>query len=57
MIPIRSFGADKILMGIRTDYIKIKGRDKKYENIVIALDEEEGSYSGYSALVPLAMLE
>ncbi|MBQ3016937.1 MAG: sigma-E processing peptidase SpoIIGA [Clostridia bacterium] len=57
VIPIRSFGADKILMGIRTDYIKIKGRDEKYENIVIALDEEEGSYSGYSALVPLAMLE
>lgn len=57
VIPIRSLGAEKVLIGIRTDYIKIKGRKEKIENIVIAIDEEEGSYSGYSALVPLSMLE
>lgn len=57
VIPIKTMGHEKILIGIRCDYVKIKGEAKKYENIVIAFDEEEGSFGGYKALVPSALAE
>ena len=57
VIPIKTVGCEKILLGIRFDYIKIKDKKEKYENIVIALDEEEGTFGGYKALVPLAIIE
>ncbi len=57
VIPIKTLNEEKILFGIRSDYVKIKGNSEKYENIVIALDEEGGSFGGYTALVPLSLLE
>ena len=57
IIPVRSLGAERILMGLRTDYIEIEGRKERYENIVIALDNEEGSFGGYPALAPLTLIE
>ena len=57
VIPIKTLNEEKILLGIRSDYIKINGHPQKYENVVIAIDEEGGDYSGYMALVPLSIIE
>ena len=57
IIPIKSLGAERILMGVRTDYIEVEGNKERYESIVIALDNEEGSFGGYPALAPLMLIE
>ena len=56
IIPVRSLGTERILVGLRTDYIEIEGRKERYENIVIALDNEEGSFGGYDGLMPTAAI-
>ena len=57
VIPIKTLGEEKILLGIRSDYIKLKNSTTKQKDIVIALDEEGGSFSGYIALAPLLITE
>ncbi len=56
LIPIDSVGGKKILIGIRTDQI-IFDDNKKSDNVVIAIDEDSGTYGGYNAIVPLSLLE
>lgn len=57
IIPVKSLGTEMILMGLRTDYIEIEGSKTKYDNIVIALDNEGGSFGGYPAIAPVALIE
>ena len=57
IIPVKTLGEERILMGLRTDYIEIEGRKQRYENIVIALDNGEGSFGGYAAIAPLSLIE
>ena len=56
IIPIKTLTEEKILIGIKSDFIVICGRELKFENTVIAIDEEEGSFAGYSALLPSCFL-
>jgi stage II sporulation protein GA (sporulation sigma-E factor processing peptidase) len=56
LIPVNSFGAERLLVGIRGE-IKIKIRKKEETvNTVIAIDEEEGSFAGYSAIIPASLI-
>ncbi len=50
LIPTKSIIGEKILVGIKSDYIMIG--DSKFRGAVVAVDEEEGSFSGYFALMP-----
>ena len=54
IIPTNSLGGEKILMGIRLDNVKIDSYN--VEECIIALDESGGSFGGYDALVPSAIL-
>lgn len=56
IIPIKTLSEEKILIGIKSDFIAINDRNLKFENTVIAIDEEEGSFAGYSALLPSCFL-
>ena len=46
-----------MLIGIRSDYVILEGTGDKINGLVIAIDEEEGSFGGYLALVPLSVAE
>ena len=52
-IPLKSISGDRILTAIRCDYIFLAKTKEKHENIIIALDEEEGNFGGYVALMPV----
>ena len=56
IIPAKTLVGEKILMGIKTDYLALEDKDVKFENTVIAIDEEEGSFGGYLALLPSSFL-
>ena len=56
IIPIKTLTEEKILIGIKSDFIAINDRNFTFENTVIAIDEEEGSFAGYSALLPSCFL-
>ena len=56
LIPAKGLGCVKILTGIRTDYIRIDEREKM-DNYIIAIDEEEGTFGGYTALLPSTLAE
>ena len=56
MIPVKSLGGEKILIGFKC-FITIKGKKHAYgSDIIIAIDEEEGSFGGYKALIPSELL-
>ena len=55
LIPAKGIGDNRILVGIRPDYIT-KENGEKIENVIIAFDNEEGNYGGYSALVPESLI-
>ena len=55
LIPAKSIIGEKILIGIRCDYVLIN--ERKFENTVIAVDEEEGTFGGYLALLPSCFIE
>jgi len=57
IIPTKTVVGEKVFMGIRSDYISIGKEDFKFENTIIAIDEEEGTFGGYSALLPSCFLE
>ncbi len=57
LIPAKGLGVKKILIGIRCDYITLNNDKIKYNNTVIALDDEEGTYGGYSALMPSSLAD
>ncbi len=55
LIPAKGLGNSKIYTAIRCDSILVDGIETEYKNAVIALDEEEGSYGGYAALMPASV--
>ena len=58
VIPVSFGGNNKILYGIKPDRSYAMSGKKRVEiSIVIALDCEEESYGGYSALIPLTALD
>ncbi|MBQ9070292.1 MAG: sigma-E processing peptidase SpoIIGA [Clostridia bacterium] len=57
LIPAKGVGCKRIFVGIRCDYIKVNKGKEKYENITIALDEEEGNFGGYMALMPASLTD
>ena len=59
LIPTNSIGGKRLLVGVLSD-IKVKSKFKKKDLVlktVIAIDEEEGSYAGYSAIIPASFLD
>lgn len=57
IIPTKTLLGEKMLIGIKSDFISIEEKGLIFENTVIAIDEEEGSFGGYSALIPSCFLE
>lgn len=58
LIPIRIFGAQRILFGIRPDDFYIcKNNKKERVRVIIAYDKEDGDYEGYKALIPSAIVK
>lgn len=57
LIPAKGIGSEKILVGIRSDYVSLKNSKNRYNDIVIAIDEEEGSFGGYAALIPSSITD
>ena len=56
LIPIRVFGAQRILTGIRPDDFYIcKNSKKERIRVVLAYDKEDGDYEGYKLLIPSAI--
>lgn len=55
LIPTKSIIGEKILIGIRCDHVFIN--ERKFQNTVIAVDEEDGTFGGYSALIPSYFVE
>ena len=56
LIPIRVFGAQRILTGIRPDDFYIcKNSKKERVRVVLAYDKEDGDYEGYKVLIPSAI--
>ncbi len=58
LIPVRTSGRTRILTGYRVEGVTVTA-GKKHEkvNLIIAIDEEDGTYGGYSALLPSAVLD
>ena len=56
IIPTKSIGGERILFGIKSDFVLLKKNQKKIYGIVIAKDDIEGSYGGYFALLPSAIV-
>lgn len=57
IVPTKTVVGEKILIGIKSDYISIEMENLKFENTTIAIDEEEGTFGGYSALLPSCFIE
>ncbi len=58
LIPVRVMGMQRILFGIRPDRFTIRdGRKREQIRVIIAYDKEEGSFEGYSVLIPSAVTE
>ncbi len=57
IIPAKTIVGERLFMGIKSDFIKLADRNLKFENTVIAIDEEEGTFGGYSALLPSYFLD
>ena len=52
IIPVNSIVGEKIFIGIKSDFIRIEDSNLEFKNTVIAIDEEKGSFGGYSTLLP-----
>ena len=58
LIPCQMGGRSCLLYGVRADHIYLERKQKREEiSAVIAWDKEDGTYGGYPALVPSAVLE
>lgn len=57
IIPTKTVMGEKMFIGIKSDFISLNETKVKFENTVIAIDEEEGTFGGYSALLPSYFLE
>jgi stage II sporulation protein GA (sporulation sigma-E factor processing peptidase) len=58
LIPVTKNGNTHVMTGVRTDRVAILGADGEDEvRVTLAIDKEEGSYGGYEALLPVAVVE
>jgi hypothetical protein len=58
LIPISKGGETHVLVGVKADQVRIISDNQSEEiNLTIAVDKEEGSFGGFSALMPAAALE
>ena len=55
VIPIKTVGGTRLLTALRVDYLEITDTKTIIKDAIIAIDEEEGSYGGYTALVPMSI--
>ena len=57
LIPISRSGATHVLTGVRVDSVSIITKDKREEiGVTVAIDKDEGSFGGYDALLPSAVV-
>lgn len=58
LIPVTREGETHVLVGVRTDYVKVRrGKSDEYICVTLAIDKEEGSYGGFEALMPAAAID
>lgn len=58
LIPVRNGANARILTGYRVESVTVRaGKKNEKVNLIIAIDEEDGTYGGYHALVPSAVLD
>ncbi len=60
VIPAYSIGGKGLLVGIRADGVKISdasGGSEQAIDVIIAADKEGGTYGGFGALIPAAVLD
>ena len=57
VIPVKTIGAERVLIGLRCDKLFLGNCNRVTEDIVIALDEDDGTYGGHKVLVPLTIAE
>lgn len=57
LIPVKGMGGERLLVGLRCDKLLVGNDGKELFDVVIALDEEKGSYGGYKVLLPSAIAE
>ena len=57
IIPAKGLGNQKMLQGLRVDFVSLEKREEKIYNAIIAFDDEEGDYGGYSALMPKTLVD
>lgn len=58
LIPVRAGDHSRILTGYRTDGVTVTvGKKKEKVNLIIAIDEEDGTYGGCFSLLPSAVLD
>ena len=57
LIPVGSIGGERLLIGLRCDKLVLGNTDAVIDDVVIALDEEDGTYGGHKVLVPLTIAE
>ena len=56
VIPTKSIGGSRLLLGFIPDAVFLNGK-KIDEKIIVAIDNEEGSFGGYMALVPSSVAD
>ena len=57
LIPVSGMGGERLFTGLRCDKLILENHGTEIPDVVIALDEEKGSYGGYKALLPSAIAE
>lgn len=58
VIPVSFGNVNRILYGIKPDAVyALNGKRREKISVILAIDEEEKDYSGYSGLIPLSALE
>ena len=58
LIPVTRNGQTHVITGVRMDKVEvIKEKRREEINVTVAIDNERGTYGGYSALLPLAALK
>ena len=56
LIPMTVGGKTRVVVGLRTDYVKHLQSGEEIE-LTIAIDKEEGSFGGYAGLLPAVSLK
>ena len=57
LIPVSRSGATHVLTGVRVDRVSIITKDRREEiGVTVAIDKDEGSFGGYDALLPSAVV-